>query len=113
MKHAARIAFVPVIAFVLASTAASAQPAPAAQGAAPAAAAQLPADPWPRVVDLSNAQVLVYQPQVNKWDGNQLDFRAALAIKTDRIEGRDVRRDLRARRARRSTRSRAPSCSRT
>ena len=25
--------------------------------------------------------MLVYQPQVNKWDGNQLDFRAALAIK--------------------------------
>ena len=42
---------------------------------------QLPADPWPRVVDLTNAQVLVYQPQVNKWDGNQIDFRAALAIK--------------------------------
>ncbi len=25
--------------------------------------------------------MLVYQPQVNKWDGNQIDFRAALAIK--------------------------------
>jgi hypothetical protein len=51
-----------------------------AQGA-PAKA--LPADPWPRVVDLSNAQVLVYQPQVSKWTDNQLDFRAALAIKPD------------------------------
>jgi hypothetical protein len=40
-----------------------------------------PADPWPRVVDLANAQVLVYQPQVNKWTDNQLEFRAALAIK--------------------------------
>ena len=49
--------------------------APATTGAKP------PADPWPRVVDLSNGQVLVYQPQVNKWDGNQIDFRAALAIK--------------------------------
>jgi hypothetical protein len=61
-------------------------PAPAFAQAAPttpaaAAAPQLPADPWPRVVDLTNAQVLVYQPQVNKWDGNQIDFRAALAIK--------------------------------
>ena len=47
--------------------------------------------------DLTNGQVLVYQPQVNKWDGNQIDFRAALAIKADRREGRDVRRDLRDR----------------
>ena len=42
-----------------------------------------PADPWPRVVELANGQVLVYQPQVNSWVGNQLDFRAALAIKPD------------------------------
>ncbi len=40
-----------------------------------------PPDPWPRVVDLANGQVLVYQPQVNKWTDNQLEFRAALAIK--------------------------------
>ncbi len=40
-----------------------------------------PADPWPRVVDLVDAQVLVYQPQINKWTDNQLSFRAALAIK--------------------------------
>ena len=53
--------------------------AKASPSAAPAA--QLPADPWPRVVDLTNGQVLVYQPQVNKWDGNRIDFRAALAIK--------------------------------
>ncbi len=41
----------------------------------------LPPDPWPRVVDLTNGQVLVYQPQVSKWTDNQLEFRAALAIK--------------------------------
>ena len=52
-----------------------------AQAAAPAAAAKLPADPWPRDVGLTSAAVLVYQPQVNKWEGNQIDFRAALAIK--------------------------------
>ena len=43
---------------------------------------KLPADPWPRVVDLANGQVLVYQPQINKWVDNQLEFRAALAIST-------------------------------
>ena len=41
------------------------------------AAASLPADPWPRDVSLSNAAVLVYQPQVNNWTDNQIDFRAA------------------------------------
>jgi hypothetical protein len=40
-----------------------------------------PPDPWPRGVDLGDAQVLVYQPQINSWADNQLDFRAALAIK--------------------------------
>ena len=40
-----------------------------------------PPDPWPRGVDLGNAQVLVYQPQINSWTDNQLNFRAALAIK--------------------------------
>lgn len=44
-------------------------------------ASRLPPDPWPRVVDLSNGQVLVYQPQINTWVDNQLGFRAALAIK--------------------------------
>ena len=52
-----------------------------AQAPAAAAAPIVPADPWPRVVDLGNGQVLVYQPQVNKWVDNQLEFRAALAIK--------------------------------
>ncbi len=56
----------------------SAQSAPAST---PAAAPQIPADPWPRVVDLTNGQVLVYQPQVNQWEGNRIDFRCALAIK--------------------------------
>ncbi|HMO46062.1 MAG TPA: carbohydrate-binding family V/XII [Rubrivivax sp.] len=56
-----------------------AQPAPAA--AAAKAAAELPADAWPRDVSIANAAVLMYQPQVNSWVGNRIDFRAALAIK--------------------------------
>ncbi len=35
------------------------------------------------MVDLSTGQVLVYQPQINSWKDNQLDFRAALAYKAD------------------------------
>jgi len=52
-----------------------------AQSAAPAGAPSLPADPWPRDVSISNAALLIYQPQVNSWNDNQLDFRSALAIK--------------------------------
>jgi hypothetical protein len=43
--------------------------------------ATLPADPWPRDLSIPGAAVLVYQPQINKWEGNQIDFRAAVAIK--------------------------------
>ena len=57
-------------------------PSGVAQQAAPAAAAPaLPADPWPRDVSISNAALLIYQPQVNSWVDNKLDFRAAMAIK--------------------------------
>ena len=59
------------------SSAVFAQAAPAA---APAAS-KLPADPWPRDLSITSAAVLVYQPQVNKWEGNQIDFRTAVAIK--------------------------------
>ena len=36
-------------------------------------------DPWPRQVQLPDASVLVYQPQVESWQGNQLAFRCAVA----------------------------------
>src|SRR4029453_15703724 len=41
----------------------------------------IPAAPWPRDISISNGGVLIYQPQVNRWEGNQIDLRAALAIK--------------------------------
>jgi hypothetical protein len=41
----------------------------------------LPADPWPRDVSIANAAVLVYQPQINSWVGNQIDMRMATALK--------------------------------
>ena len=69
------------IAFTL--CAALAATAPSAALAQPAAAppANLPADPWPRDVSIANAAVLVYQPQVNSWVGNQIDMRMAAALK--------------------------------
>jgi len=39
------------------------------------------ADVWPREFKLPNATLLVYQPQVNSWDGNLLDYRAAVGVK--------------------------------
>jgi hypothetical protein len=63
---------------VLTITALSAAAAAFAQGSPEGTP---PPDPWPRGVDLGDAQVLVYQPQINSWTDNQLDFRAALAIK--------------------------------
>ena len=74
---------VPAVAFVSIASVLALPGAGFAQtpAAAPATASKLPADPWPRVVDLSNGQVLVYQPQVNQWEGNRIDFRCAMAIK--------------------------------
>jgi hypothetical protein len=39
-------------------------------GAQGAPGTPTPADPWPRELKLSNATVLVYQPQINSWEGN-------------------------------------------
>ena len=47
-----------------------------ASGASP-----LPADPWPRDLSIPSAAVLVYQPQINTWVDNRIDFRVAVAIK--------------------------------
>ena len=60
-----------------------------ALAAVPVLAQTPPADPWPRVVDLSTGQVMVYQPQINDWTGNQLSFRAAMAYKKDKAQGQD------------------------
>ena len=50
--------------------------------AAPAEAApDLPAAPWPRQVQVDGQTLTVYQPQVESWTDNQLDLRAAVAVK--------------------------------
>ena len=57
--------------------------AQAAPAASASATATLPADPWPRDLSITGAAVLVYQPQLNGWVDNRIDFRCALAIKPD------------------------------
>ena len=71
------LALIVTVAFALAAVpGATAQTAAASSSGSP-----IPADPWPRDISISNAAVLIYQPQVSTWEGNQIDFRAALAIK--------------------------------
>src|SRR5262249_32765948 len=52
--------------------------APAVSAAPPAF---LPVDPWPRDVTLANADALIYQPQVDSWQGNALSWRVAVALR--------------------------------
>src|SRR5262245_42489385 len=49
--------------------------------AAPAATPPPPVDPSPRDVTLSNADALIYQPQIDSWTGNQLAWRVAVALR--------------------------------
>jgi len=41
----------------------------------------VPVDPWPRDVTLSNADALIYQPQIDSWQGNLLSWRVAVALR--------------------------------
>ncbi len=55
-------------------------PAAAQAAAAPAQPAG-PVDPWPRDVTLPNADALIYQPQIDSWKGNALNWRVAVALR--------------------------------
>jgi hypothetical protein len=57
--------------------------AAAAAPANPSAPTPIPTGSWPRHVKLSNALVVIYQPQINSWIDNRLDFRSAMAIRPD------------------------------
>jgi hypothetical protein len=50
----------------------------ATPGAPPSAPPAPSLDPWPRTVQAKGATLLVYQPQVESWQDNQLQFRAAV-----------------------------------
>ena len=51
-----------------------------AQTTGAAVHAALPADPWPRQIDLGAATATVYPPQVESWDGNRIRFRTAVTL---------------------------------
>src|SRR5262249_45401696 len=52
-----------------------------AQAPAPTAGPDVATGVWPRQLDVNGNTVLVYQPQVDRWDGNRLDARAAVAVR--------------------------------
>lgn len=55
----------------------------ATQGvAAPQPTPPAPAAGWPRQTALANATAMIYLPQVDRWQGNTLSFRIAVALKT-------------------------------
>lgn len=53
----------------------------AAVAPATATAAPQSADPWPRDVTLANADALIYQPEIESWTGNRLQWRVAVALR--------------------------------
>ena len=56
--------------------------APAPKTAAPAADAAAPIDGiWPRDIKTSIGTITIYQPQVDSWDGVQIEFRLAVSVK--------------------------------
>jgi hypothetical protein len=42
--------------------------------------ASISVDPWPRQANLGIGTATLYQPQVESWDGNRLQFRAVVAV---------------------------------
>lgn len=71
----------PDVVLTRAGAVAPARSAGEAPAAALAAAANV--DPWPRSFDLNTVTLRVYQPQVENWEGNRLEFRAAVEATPD------------------------------
>ncbi|MBM4266161.1 MAG: hypothetical protein FJ144_06020 [Deltaproteobacteria bacterium] len=72
-----------LVAVVLAANVLFAPASALAQSASPpsAAAAGPTAPDWPHEIPLAGSTALVYQPQVNSWSGNWIEFRSAIAFK--------------------------------
>ncbi|TBR39523.1 MULTISPECIES: hypothetical protein [Dyella] len=44
---------------------------------------------WPRTYDVSGQHLVIHQPQLDSWEGNQLKGRAAVAVRTGTVTGSD------------------------
>ena len=54
--------------------------AAAQPGQAPPPAQQVTPDPWPRTITVSGVKYSLYQPQLDKWDGYDLEAHAAVSV---------------------------------
>lgn len=55
-------------------------PVRAQEGGVQPAAAEVTPDSWPRAADFGGAKYTLYQPQLENWDGNRLETRAAVSV---------------------------------
>lgn len=76
-ERGARVTLTQIVASVLTLTALTWQIAPSFAANAPVPATQ--AD-WPRNFETNGEHVEMYQPQIEKWDGNRISGRAAVAV---------------------------------
>ena len=79
-----RVLFLSLAVAALAGCAGHTTPPPESLGSSswtPPGAPPANPDAWPRQFPEPDATLLMYQPQVESWVGNQLAFRAAIAAK--------------------------------
>lgn len=56
---------------------------------APATADAAHPGKWPRTYDVDGQHVIIHQPQLDSWEGNQLKGRAAVAVRSGQVAGDD------------------------
>ena len=65
---------------VLGLLASTAPPLPAQTTPPAGADVSLAAGVWPREINVNGAIVLVYEPQIDRWQNNRLEARAAVSL---------------------------------
>ena len=58
-------------------------------GAGPAPQ-ELENDEWPKAIELPNARIVIYQPELESFEGNELSGRAAVSITAEQTGGEPV-----------------------
>lgn len=87
------------LALLLSGPLAAIGPAMAQQQPGPAPSAAIPSDlagfeqPWPRAIVAGGLRMMVYQPQVEEWNGNRLELKAAVGINVDAPADEKARQD--------------------
>ena len=75
-----RVEKVLALVLVLGLLASTASPLPAQTTPPPGGDVSLAAGAWPREINANGATVLVYEPQIDRWQSNRLEARAAVSV---------------------------------